>query len=240
VSEPGARRATPAPPRKLPMMAHLEPGLGLAIGAVVGILLAVLIPPSQGWSIRLGAALDATILGALAHPWVIILTSTAEQTRQRAAVDFPGRTTLGLITLLVSIAGLVAAVWLLRPEAPGTSTTQTVLDLALGITAIASSWLLLHTAYTLRYAHLYYYVDPDAGDAGGSDTHAGGLAFAGAPPDDLDFAYFAFAIGMAFTTSDTGVTSHRMRREVLVHAVLSFIYYTTIVALAVNLIAGRI
>ena len=142
--------------------------------------------------------------------------------------------------LLVSIAGLVAAVWLLRPEAPGTSTTQTVLDLALGITAIASSWLLLHTAYTLRYAHLYYCVDPDAGDAGGSDTHAGGLAFAGAPPDDLDFAYFAFAIGMAFTTSDTGVTSHRMRREVLVHAVLSFIYYTTIVALAVNLIAGRI
>jgi uncharacterized membrane protein len=192
--------------------------------------------------------LDATILGALAHPWLIILTSTAEQTRQRAAVDFPGRTTLGLVRLLVSVAGLVAAVWLLRPEAPGTSTTQQVLDLALGITAIASSWVLLHTAYTLRYAHLYYYADPDAGATGGSDTHAGGLAFAGAPsgapsdalPDDLDFAYFAFAIGMAFTTSDTGVTSHRMRREVLVHAVLAFVYYTTIVALAVNLIAGRI
>jgi uncharacterized membrane protein len=226
------------------MGAHLEPGLGLTVGAVVGILLAVFILHGQSWSVRLGAALDATMLCTLVHPWLIIFTSTSEQTRQRAAVEFPGRTTFGIIKLLVSIAGLVAAVWLLRPEAAGTSTTQTVLDLVFGILAIATSWLLLHTAYTMRYAHLYFYVDSDAGTLGGSevgaDTGAGGLAFAGGMPDDLDFAYFAFTIGMAFQTSDTGVTTHRMRRVVLVHALLSFVYNTTIVALAISLIAGRL
>jgi uncharacterized membrane protein len=193
----------------------------------------------QGWSVRLGAALDITMLCTLVHPWLIILTSTSEQTRQRAAVYFPGRTTLGLIRLLVSIAGLVAAVWLLRPEAPGTSSSQTALDLTLGIVAIATSWLLLHTAYTMRYAHLYFYTDSDR-PSDSTDTQAGGLAFVGAPPDDLDFAYFAFTIGMAFQTSDTGITTRRMRRVVLVHALLSFVYNTTIVALAISLIAGRI
>jgi uncharacterized membrane protein len=240
VSEPRVRWAAPFLPHKLPMMAHLEPGLGLAIGAVLGILVALLIPPGQGWSVRLGAALDATMVCALVHPWLIILTSTPEQTRQRAAVDFPGRTTFGLIKLLVSLAGLVAAVWLLRPVAPGTSTTQTVVDLALGIVAIASSWLLLHTAYTMRYAHFYFYANTNISVDASADPQAGGLAFAGAPPDDLDFAYFAFTIGMAFQTSDTGVTTHRMRRTVLVHALLSFVYNTTIVALAISLIAGHI
>jgi uncharacterized membrane protein len=239
VSETRAREAAPSPPRKLPMMAHLEPGLGLAIGAIFGLLLALLNPLGQGWSVRLGAALDITMICSLIHPWLIIFTSSSQQTRQRAAVDFPGRTTFGLIRLLVSIAGLVAAVWLLRPEAPGTSTARTVLDLALGIVAIATSWLLLHTAYTMRYAHLYYYADSDGVD-NQADTQAGGLAFAGAPPDDLDFAYFAFTIGMAFQTSDTGVTTRRMRHVVLVHALLSFVYNTTIVALAISLIAGRI
>jgi len=235
VNETRARGAAPSPPRKLPMMAHLEPGLGLAIGAIFGLLLALLNPLGQGWSVRLGAALDITMICSLIHPWLIILASSSQQTRQRAAVDFPGRTTFGLIKLLVSIAGLVAAVWLLRPEAPGTSTARTVLDLVLGIVAIATSWLLLHTAYTMRYAHLYYYADSD-----GVDNQADGLAFVGTPPDDLDFAYFAFTIGMAFQTSDTGVTTRRMRRVVLVHALLSFVYNTTIVALAISLIAGRI
>src|SRR5262249_92252 len=176
------------------MSAHLEPGLGLAVGAVLGVLVAFLIPPGLGSSVRLGVALDATLLCALIHPWLIILTSTAEQTRQRAAVDFPGRTTLGLIKLFVRIAGLVAAVWFVRPAPPGTSTTHTAVELVLGIVAIASSWLLLHTAYTMRYAHQYYYagaaVNADAAvDAGaqpsaeaGAYNQTGGLAFANAAP----------------------------------------------------------
>lgn len=239
VSETRARGAAPSTPHKLPMLAHLEPGLGLAVGAIFGLLLALLNPLGQGWSVRLGAALDVAMICSLIHPWLILLTSSSQQTRQRAAVDFPGRATFGLIRLLVSITGLVAAVWLLRPEAPGTSSTQTVLDLVLGIGAIASSWLLLHTAYTMRYAHLYFYTESDGAD-NQANTQAGGLAFAGAPPDDMDFAYFAFTIGMAFQTSDTGVITGRMRRVVLAHALLSFVYNTTIVALAISLIAGRI
>jgi uncharacterized membrane protein len=89
---------------------------------------------------------------------------------------------------------------------------------------------LLHTAYTLHYAGLFY-ADPDM---------AGGLEFRGGPPDDADFAYFAFGIGMTFQIPDVNVTNRQMRRVVLAHQLVSFAYNTAILALVVNLLAGRL
>ena len=59
-------------------------------------------------------------------------------------------------------------------------------------------------------------------------------------PAYLDFAYFAFTIGMCFQTSDVTITSRQIRRAVLAHAVLSFAYNTTILATAVSLVVGFI
>jgi uncharacterized membrane protein len=95
-----------------------------------------------------------------------------------------------------------------------------------------TAWALTHTAYTLRYAHLYYRDDGDG---------EGGLAFPGKEaPAYLDFAYFAFTLGICFQTSDVTITSRLIRRAVLGHAVLSFAYNTTIVATAVSLVVGFI
>ena len=58
------------------------------------------------------------------------------------------------------------------------------------------------------------------------------------PPDDWDFAYFAFTIGMCFQVSDVSVVGHSMRRIVLGHSLLSFAYNTAILALALNVVAG--
>jgi uncharacterized membrane protein len=102
--------------------------------------------------------------------------------------------------------------------------------IALSLGAVASAWALTHTAYTLRYAHLYYRDDGDG---------EGGLSFPGdQPPAYLDFAYFAFTIGMCFQTSDVTITSRLIRRATMGHAVLSFVYNTAIVATAVSLVVG--
>jgi len=104
------------------------------------------------------------------------------------------------------------------------------LHVALCVATVVISWLLTHTAFTLRYAHLYY-----RGKA------SGGLEFAGGePPDDLDFAYFAFTIGMCFQVSDTAVASREIRRTVLVQALLSFAYNTVVLALSLNVLAGQL
>jgi uncharacterized membrane protein len=100
---------------------------------------------------------------------------------------------------------------------------------ALCLIAVGLAWTLTHTSYTLRYAHLFYR----------ENDHEGGLEFPGRDePDDFDFAYFAFTIGMTFQVSDVGVTSPLIRRTVLAHALLSFAYNTVIIALAINILAG--
>jgi uncharacterized membrane protein len=102
--------------------------------------------------------------------------------------------------------------------------------LPLCLVSVIVAWALTHTSYTLRYAHLYYRDDKEG---------EGGLAFAGdRKPDDFDFAYFAYTIGMCFQVSDVAISSPQIRRAVLGHALLSFVYNTVILALALNLFFG--
>ena len=109
----------------------------------------------------------------------------------------------------------------------------------LSVVAVACSWLLIHTLFTLRYAHLYYTYPTHTDKA--QENPNGGLAFPGnAPPDLFDFAYFSFTLGMAFQVSDVTVTSQNLRRLVLVHGLLSFVYNTTIVAFSINILSGII
>ena len=60
----------------------------------------------------------------------------------------------------------------------------------------------------------------------------------GGRPSYLDFAYLSFTVGMTFQVSDTAVSSSRIRHTVLLHAVLSFVYTTMILAFVLNLVAG--
>ena len=95
-----------------------------------------------------------------------------------------------------------------------------------------TAWVLTHTSYTLRYAHLYYREDSEG---------VGGVEFPGnAAPDYFDFAYVAFTIGMCFQVSDVIVTSRNIRRTILSHAILSFAYNTAILALSLNLLTGML
>jgi uncharacterized membrane protein len=93
----------------------------------------------------------------------------------------------------------------------------------------------MHTVFSLRYAHLFY---RESG-AAPSEGLAGGLAFPEEPePDYLDFAYFAFVIGMTCQVSDVQITSRPIRHLALLHGVLSFAFNTVILALSVNIISG--
>ena len=47
-------------------------------------------------------------------------------------------------------------------------------------------------------------------------------------------------IGMTFQVSDVSITSNRIRRLSLVHALLSFLFNTIILALAINLASGLV
>ena len=194
---------------------------GLAVAVAVGLL-----SPAFGWAVRAVAGWDAGGLTILGLGWWLILTADADEMRRRAATVDPGRRTVGFTVVLGSVISLFAGIGVMR-RAEHLAPTGAALLSSLCLFAVVIAWFLTHTAYTLRYAHLYYQDD---------DSGIGGLEFPGKdPPSALDFAYFSFTLGMCFQVSDVPVTSSSIRRAVLGHALLSFLFNTAILALALNL-----
>ena len=172
----------------------------------------------------------------LAWSWAHILRATAQQTRQRAAFQDSGATALRLLVVFTSaFSMLVANIFAKNAKSLCPEEPQVLVWGSLA--AVALAWVLTHTSYTLRYAHLYY-LDVEAPDAA---VESGGLEFPhGVRPCLLDFAYFSFTVGMTFQVSDVTVTSTAMRRTVLGQGVLSFAYNTAVLAFCLQLIFGAL
>ena len=92
----------------------------------------------------------------------------------------------------------------------------------------------------IHYAHLYWQPDETAeGAKQAPRKHVGGLDFPGDnEPGGYDFLYFSYVIGMTAQTSDTAITSTEMRKVNLVHAIVSYVFNTVLVAAAVNVIVS--
>ncbi len=208
---------------------RLETFRGWAIAASLAVIVFLALPWSLGWLARIIAGWDAGLVVLLARLWWVMARANADQTRMRAAAEDPGSIGVVVIALIASAVSLVAAAALL-PRASAIAPGRDSLVVMLGVVAVAGAWVLMQTTFSLHYARLYY---DDEGPGGGLD-------FAGGPPDDLDFAYFAFGIGMTYQVADVAVSRATIRRTVLLHAVLSFIFNTTILALVVSLLLGRL
>ncbi len=199
------------------------------LAATLGVAVGASLSGALSWALRVVAGWDAGSGVLLVMIWLLILAGDPVTTRCRAASADPGRTAVWIIVLGASALSLFAGAGLMRHAKRIAPDAESLLVL-LSLVAVISAWLLTHTSFTLRYAHLYYR-DDDEGE--------GGLAFPGdRKPDDSDFAYFAFTIGMCFQVSDVTVSSPQIRRAVLAHALLSFAYNTVILALALNLLFG--
>lgn len=105
--------------------------------------------------------------------------------------------------------------------------------MALAAISLLLSWLFMNTMFALHYAHAYY----------GDNRHhepRGGLDFPGGrTPDYWDFVYFAFVIGMTFQVSDVQISARPMRHIALVQSIVAFFFNVTIIALSVNIAAGK-
>jgi uncharacterized protein DUF1345 len=56
--------------------------------------------------------------------------------------------------------------------------------------------------------------------------------------DYADFAYVAFTIGMTFQVSDTEISKRPIRRAAIHHALLSYLFGTMILGIAISSIAA--
>jgi len=234
--------ASPTGATKRPLSQHdpRRARLRLAIAALIGVVVWWVMPARLGNAFRVVAGWDAAALSMGALAWLLIFRSDAERTRGHSGEDDPGRRAVWIIAILASGFSLFATAVVLRGARMCAVEARTPF-VVICLLAVASAWALTHTAYTLRYAHLYYRDDGNG---------EGGLLFPNdppvkgepPPPDEppayIDFAYFAFTIGMCFQVSDVTITSRLIRRAVTAHAILSFTYNTAILATAVSLVVG--
>lgn len=208
----------------------------IIVCTAVATILSRLIPISQNES---GGNLFQIIWGwdifcilLLLLYWHSFFTTSPIHIRKQAAKEDSSRVIIFSIILLSTFAGMLAVILLLTVHRQREGITS--IHLPIAVIGMILSWLLVHTVFTVRYAHLYY-----SNRNNGADNHAGGLIFPGEEkPDFLDFAYFSFVLGMTFQVSDVTISSKRLRRWVLLHGLISFTYNTIIVALTINILAG--
>lgn len=210
-------------------------GLRLFYAIAVGAIAYAISPGDYAWITRtmIGCVAGGGALLGLAM--AIILTADQEETKRRAAAEDPGRTIVWGVVLAFSALVLFAATFVLH-HAKSFPSNERELVLLLTVLAAAVSWSLTHAAFTLRYAHLYYRGGPD---------DEGGIGFPHddvdeSRPDDLDFMYFAFTIGMCFQVSDATITDRLIRRTALAHAMISFAFNTGIIALVLNIVMSQL
>ncbi len=189
----------------------LAGGIGATFGSWQ---LAVLV----GWDV-----LAATFVG-----WVLVsvVWFTADQTRERATREDDGRVSTRILLLSASVVSLVGVALALFKASNANTKGQAMLTIV-SVLTVALSWMVVHIVFMLRYAHEYY-TEPVGGIDFKSDD----------APDYQDFAYFAFTIGMTFQVSDTDVQGRKVRRTVLRHALLSYLFGAVILAVVINVIAG--
>jgi uncharacterized membrane protein len=166
--------------------------------------------------------------------WARILLADAKSSVLTARLQDSARLAIFIFVLAAAVASLVSVAVLIG-GAKGLGRGALAEHLFLAAGTVISSWFLVHTVFTLHYAHGFY----SDGDGDGDQTTFGGLEFPNEKePDFIDFAYFSFVIGMTCQVSDVQVTSQEMRCLALVHGLLSFLFNTVILALTINLASG--
>jgi uncharacterized membrane protein len=209
----------------------------LYLGALAGVVIILALPHSLSTGVRWTIAWNAGGLAYMLSTFHLMNTARIETIRKRASRQDDGRTAI-LVIILLAIAASFGAIASLINEAKTAGESLKLAYLALAALTIFVSWTVTQISFTLHYAHEYYTPTQQPGAA---PEAAGGLVFpADNAPDFWDFFYFATSIGATSQTSDVSIKSKALRRLVIVHAVVSFFFNTTVLALTINLAASLI
>ncbi|HEU5004050.1 MAG TPA: DUF1345 domain-containing protein [Actinomycetota bacterium] len=194
-----------------------------AAGGVVVLVVAAFTAPWQaavlgGWDV----AAAIFVLSALGS----VIGRDGAETARIAVREDSSRTAADSMLMGASAASLLA-VGLTVLKAANENGAAKALLTVIGVLSVVVSWSVVHTIFTLRYARLFY-----AEPKGGIDFHDD------REPTYADFAYLAFTVGMTYQVSDTDIIARHIRRTVLRHAVLSYVFGTAIIAMTINAVAG--
>ena len=191
------------------------------------VLLATMLGAGFGLTRGMLYAFDASAVTFLAGViWMFGRSSTA-LIRARVAKQDAGRWGVLWSGVAVTAVAVVSLATELRATDRGG-----ILIFLLAAASLVLAWCFLNTMFGLHYAHEYYRTTKDKSTA---------LVFPGTTePDYWDFMYFAFVLGMTFQVSDVQIQRQSVRRVALAHGIIAFFFDVFLLALSVNVVAGKI
>ena len=161
---------------------------------------------------------------------VMIAQAPVEHMKWRARMQDDGAAAELFLNVAAAVASL-AAIVLELSGLKALPLAEQARHVGLVALTFAISWLLVHTSFALHYAHAYYIAVGRNGVVP--------LAFPGeGSPAYVDFLYFSMVIGMTSQTADVAVASSPMRRLVMIHGAVAFVFNTTLLALTINIAAS--
>jgi uncharacterized membrane protein len=211
---------------KNPWQTRMVPARGrIAASALVGVAVGATLAFFTGWEIAVLSGWCIAAVTFVAAAWIVMFPADAARTREIAMRIDETRLAADIMVLSASVASLIGVAFILL-KASSRHGAAVAFFTGLGVASVLLGWSVVHTVYTLRYADLYYALD-------------GGIDFNGAEdPDYRDFAYLAFTIGMTYQVSDTALQKKAIRRMAFGHALLSFVFGTTVIAMTINVVAS--
>jgi uncharacterized membrane protein len=201
----------------------------LWIAAAVGFILVFASPSHWGWIARVLAGWNGAIFVLVPLTYVWMRKLDAKALRAKYVEEDPTAPVILIVTVmsaLLSVLGIIALLSTAKQVPPGERAVHSFL----ACLTIVSSWALVHTMFSIRYADMFYSVlEGDTPPLSFPDT---------AEPLFWDFVYFSFTIGVACQTADVSTRHTDIRRIVTFHSLISFVFNLAILGFAINVSAG--
>lgn len=209
---------------------------GRIITALVGAAVACVLTWRLPDDINLLLTYDCGVVAYLVLFCILVVRASPADAAEISRRGEPNGGLMLLGVIVLSLVSLVAVAAMLNN--PGHRPRwQHNLHMTMSLLAVILSWFLTHIYFGLYYMRLYY----DDTVVDGKTTYAMGLEYPENPTkegDFWDFMYYSFTIAMCYQTSDITITSERIRRVTLLHAILSFIFVSAIIGFVVNVISN--
>lgn len=210
----------------MPHLARTHPRLTVA--TVVGLAVGIFTPAAtltskflMGWNAGVWLYLALTL-------W-LVLRSKASDVKRTAEIE-DENASMVLFTVCIAAIASLAAITLELAGNSKLAPDDQMLHYALTGVTVVGSWLMIGVIFMLHYARLFYNNDgpiPALHFPEGEEN-----------PDYWDFLYFSFTLSVAVQTADVSITTRGMRKAVIVHSLLGFLFNTAVLGYSINIAAG--
>lgn len=200
----------------------------LLTSIIVALVLFFLLPGTWGLLPRVLVSWNSGVTLFLVWVFLWMRNCTAEQLYMRYKEEDESAFVILVTVSCAALLSLVAIVALLSTVRQ-VSGFERAMHVTLAAATVMSSWLLVPTIFTLHYTDEYYSASDDDRPLLFPQTHR---------PVFWDFAYFSFTISAACQTADVSTANTSIRKVVLAHSLIAFVFNASILGFAINVSAG--